>query len=147
MMHNPSPNVSLYNSNAKEEAGDASDVDSMDSNALVPENDNLEFSMENEIDEEEKSSIVANKQSFLPFRGVLSSNANEYLSILAVPRTAAKSSRSHRNNTVGLLLSSPPLLVMTGPRPHPARFPLPSPLSIYQSKLAAEHATAGRCPP
>ena len=52
-MHNPSPRVSPYNSNAEEEAGDASDVDSMDSDASVPENDDLEFGKEYEIDEEE----------------------------------------------------------------------------------------------
>jgi len=53
-MHNPSPHVSPYNSDAEEEAGDASDVDSMDSDASVPENDDLEFGKdEYEIDEEE----------------------------------------------------------------------------------------------
>jgi len=52
-MHNPSPRVRPYNSNAEEEAGDASDVDSMDSDASVPENDDLEFGKEYEIDKEE----------------------------------------------------------------------------------------------
>ena len=52
-MHNPSPHVSPYNSDAEEEAGDASDVDSMDSDASVPENDDLEFGVEYEIDKEE----------------------------------------------------------------------------------------------
>ena len=52
-MHNFSPHVSPYNSDAEEEAGDASDVDSMDSDASVPENDNLEFGVEYKIDEEE----------------------------------------------------------------------------------------------
>ena len=52
-MHNPSPHVSPYNSDAEEEAGDASDIDSMDSDASVPENDDLEFGKEYEIDEEE----------------------------------------------------------------------------------------------
>jgi hypothetical protein len=51
-MHNSLPHVSLNNPNAKEEASDASDVDWMDSNASVPENDNLEFSLDYEIDEE-----------------------------------------------------------------------------------------------
>ncbi len=53
MMHTPSPHVSPYNFDAKEEAGDASDIDSMDSNASVPENDDLEFGKEYEIDKEE----------------------------------------------------------------------------------------------
>ncbi len=52
-MHNPSPHVNPYNSDTKEEAGDASNVDLMDSDALVPENDDLEFGKEYEIDEEE----------------------------------------------------------------------------------------------
>ena len=52
-MYNPSPHVSWYNSDAEEEAGDASDIDLMDSDASVPENDNLEFGVEYEIDEEE----------------------------------------------------------------------------------------------
>ena len=52
-MHNPSPHVSPYNSDAEEEAGDASDIDSMDSDASVPENDDLEFGKEYEIDKEE----------------------------------------------------------------------------------------------
>ncbi len=53
MMHNPSPHVSPYKSNAEEEAGDASDIDSMDSDASVPENDDLEFGKKYEIDKEE----------------------------------------------------------------------------------------------
>ncbi len=52
-MHNPSPHVSPYNSDAKEEACDASDIDLMDSDASVPENDDLEFGKEYEIEEEE----------------------------------------------------------------------------------------------
>jgi hypothetical protein len=51
-MHNPSPHVSPYNSDAEEEAGDAADVDSMDSDASIPENDDLEFGVEYEIEEE-----------------------------------------------------------------------------------------------
>ncbi len=45
-MNNPSPHVN-------EEADDASDVDSMDSDAPAPENEDLEFGMEDEIDKEE----------------------------------------------------------------------------------------------
>ncbi len=52
-MPQKSPHVSPYNSNVEEEAGDASDIDSMDSDASVPGNDDLEFGVEYEIDEEE----------------------------------------------------------------------------------------------
>ena len=51
-MHNPSPHVSPYNFDAEEEADDASDIDLVDSDASVPENDNLKFGVEYEIEEE-----------------------------------------------------------------------------------------------
>jgi hypothetical protein len=44
--------VPPYNSNAKEETGDACDVHLVDIDALVHENDNLEFGIEYEIEEE-----------------------------------------------------------------------------------------------
>jgi hypothetical protein len=44
--------VPPYNSDAKGETGDASDVYLVDSDASVPENDDLKFGVEYEIEEE-----------------------------------------------------------------------------------------------
>jgi len=51
-MNNPSPHVSLYNSDTNQGADDDSDVDSMDIDAPAPESEDLEFGMEDKIDED-----------------------------------------------------------------------------------------------
>jgi hypothetical protein len=51
-MYNPLPHVSPYNFDAEEEAGDASEVDLIDSDALISENEDMEFGVKYEIKDE-----------------------------------------------------------------------------------------------